>query len=131
MFNRTYIQEGNTSHTHTTTEKRAPTDQSVRLLNEMQDAALKNVEKHFYLDNDVQGRVIVSHHYATMEKIVSVFLSINGRDVKFQLDPIRPRIHTTIRDVGNEILSRISERIAEELMTNMKSDLSGITEGIR
>jgi len=73
------------------TEHRAPTDESIRILNEMEEKARKNIIGRIRLtDNLVQGEAIFYQDCAgsTYEIIVDVRVCVNGRviDMKGNID---------------------------------------------
>lgn len=67
---------------HTTvTEKRAPTDESVRLLRELEEAAEKRVlERGASPDNDLNYTWTIRHNYAENTLTICVRFSLNGRE---------------------------------------------------
>jgi negative regulator of sigma E activity len=126
MFNRSYYQLGpsHTSVNTTVTEKRAPTDESVRLLKEMEDAARKKITEtttvhnteftcklHKYYDglndsekysviytlNGKQSRVDVDVEFYKMLSPEEVACFI--RD-KVAFDIANKMIHTAFRDIN-------------------------------
>ena len=71
------------------TEKRAPTDESVRLLREMEDAARKQVVESMRLDSNAMTAVIHRHRSDfDLRTYFSIHYSLNGtkREVKTILD---------------------------------------------
>ena len=82
----------NTYHTHTSprsihvhqeteiTEKRAPTDESVRLLREMEAAARKNVIDAIPLGNtDLDMKLMVEEDHSAMDVKFTLLMKINGQ----------------------------------------------------
>ena len=67
-------------------EHRAPTDESVNILNEMEEKARQNiVRKIFVHDNIVNGVVLEFFHQETSSRIMTFKFKVNGQDVIFDL----------------------------------------------
>lgn len=102
-------------HNYTTvTEKRAPTDESVRLLKEMEKAARDKVIASIELDSNlVKGRVFVMKEILSGKNNFAVLMDINGKRVEI-------RVSTDEFDSPDaqlqEVYRAIGERIAVEVM---------------
>ena len=87
MFDRYVVREGS-RHTYSTVEvneHRAPTDASVRLLNEMQEKARENLVDSFSVcDNAFKGEILVFRDHFSNEFVVYFVFSINGNKYKFE-----------------------------------------------
>jgi hypothetical protein len=88
MFNKTIIQPTKyiptEVHHH---EHKAPTDESVRLLNEMQEKALSNTMLLFRVSNSHVDAVIrVVDEVGNMQKIALIKYSINGCDYEDRIE---------------------------------------------
>jgi len=128
MFNKTICIPivTNTPYARQTTiiEKRAPTDESVRLLKEMEEKAQEKVENVIFKRLD--GNFIefshfdVTDHVYNMGSDVRILLKINGREFKRTLpcDDFRE---------GNK-KQIISNTVAEEVTNYIMSKLSGEVE---
>lgn len=82
MFGRTYVVPGprSVSHHHTVTEKRAPTDESVRLLREMESAAEAQVLEAIRLtDNGFECVVHAMRDGPTDDTVLRAIFSLNGK----------------------------------------------------
>jgi hypothetical protein len=66
-------------------EHRAPTDDSIRILNEMQDKAVKNIVDNILIDdNDLKGSVIIYRDPLMMGFKIFVRFRLNGKPYKFE-----------------------------------------------
>lgn len=84
MFNRTNVHApttyGGPSHVHVE-EKRAPTDDSMRLLEEMREKVQASVVAAYTVDNVVKGSIVVLRsHRGHHDFLVVVTFSLNGRE---------------------------------------------------
>ena len=100
--------------TATVTEKRAPTDESVRLLKEMEKAARDKVIASIELDSNlVKGRVFVMKEVLSGKNNFAVLMDINGKRVEI-------RVSTNEYDSPDaqlqEVYQEIGRRIAAEVM---------------
>jgi len=128
MFDTVYVNRhfNASTLTATVTEKRAPTDESVRLLREMEQAARDKIIKSIELEsNTVSGRVFVMKDYLSGMNNFAVVMDINGKRVE-------------IKTSTNEYSSREAQirqvytSIAEQLTNVIMPDLvkMGINEGM-
>lgn len=82
MFDTTIVKQA-PAYPQTIHEHRAPTDESVRLLNEMQSEAKVNIIKNIIVDdNVVNGSITIMQDYYSMGKKYVVYFkfNLNGRD---------------------------------------------------
>jgi len=128
MFDTVYVNRhfNASTLTATVTENRAPTDESVRLLREMEQAARDKIIKSIELEsNTVSGRVFVMKDYLSGMNNFAVVMDINGKRVE-------------IKTSTNEYSSREAQirqvytSIAEQLTNVIMPDLvkMGINEGM-
>lgn len=87
MFDRTTIQQGRTEYvpfekTVNITEKRAPTDESVRLLNEFQEKARENIIKTVTIDSNIAKCVCIYYNDYTVDYRFNFQLKfiLNGKE---------------------------------------------------
>jgi hypothetical protein len=117
MFDTTYINEG-PSHSYSKveiTEKRAPTDESVRLLKEMERAAADKIVESVRVADSGFECVIHTHvdHLMGITKLMAIF-SLNGKRMTAQYDanPLNDTTETAAiglcdavaREIANQIL---------------------------
>lgn len=101
------------------TEKRAPTDDSVRLLKEMERAAYDKIVAAIDLDSNlVKGRVHVMKDYLSGKNKFAVLMDINGKRVEIKVstnefDSPEAQLH--------EVYDTIGKRIAAEVMPDVMS----------
>ena len=113
MFNVTSIYDGPS----TVVEQRAPTDESVRLLKEMEEAARKKVEETIVVANtafECKIQKIIDHMSA--QDIYKIFYSMNG--IKQRLD-IRVDHHKMLSIP--ELACHIRDQLAVDIATVMIS----------
>lgn len=134
MFDKTYISTGKSggshhSHRHevTVNEHRAPTDESVRLLNEMEQAAKNNLLNSIVIkDNTLNGVVfyfredpmLVVGRFKYMAKF-----KLNGREFRFngEYEPSNPLEFQSNGKhfICPDILEQLSQKIMYELLPSM------------
>lgn len=80
MFNKTVIESGPRTITKTVHEHRAPTDDSVKLLREMEQSASDEIIKKFRVQDNVikDAVVVVSKNPVTTDVHAGIVFTING-----------------------------------------------------
>lgn len=119
MFDRTVINEGDT-HTYVT-EKRAPTDESIRLLREMENKAKEEVIKSISLpSNEFSGVVHLIRDHLSCQTNVVVLFKLNGKDHKvpislddFKDDSLEKRMEKVLNDVSDYLSASILQNVFE------------------
>ena len=119
MFDAITVRHGGDTHNHThhVTEKRAPTDDSVRLLREMENSAKEEVLKSIRLpSNEFSGVAHLMRDYLSCSTNVAVLFKLNGKDHKvlisfddFMDDNIDKRIEKMVCEVSNYLARNILE----------------------
>lgn len=95
-------------------EKRAPTDESVRLLKEMEQKARDKVIASIELDSNlVKGRVYVMKDYMSGKNNFAVLMDINGKRVEIK---ISTNEYESPEAQLQEVYQEIGKRIAAEVM---------------
>jgi hypothetical protein len=111
------VHESVTVHEH-----RAPTDQSVRLLREMEQAARDQVVQAIRLENSPIDCVVHAQDNAmTGDRDFYAFVRINGRRLEVRKSFLMP---TTPEDVAAGLLAAVSERIASEVLARAFGQLA-------
>jgi hypothetical protein len=111
MFNRTNyvtVKDGPTYVTKTTTEYRAPTDESVRLLKEMEEKAREKIIDTFTVkDTHFECKFFQEMDVTTQEMKYVVIYSMNGKkrtvNVRVDRDVIADNYKKLISAVANDI----------------------------
>ena len=111
MFNRTNyvtVKDGPMYVTKTTTEYRAPTDESVRLLKEMEEKAREKIIDSFTVkDNHFECKFFQEMDVTTQEMKYVVIYSMNGKkrtvNVRVERDVIADNYKKIISAVANDI----------------------------
>jgi hypothetical protein len=96
------------------TEKRAPTDESVRLLKEMEQKARDNIIASIELDSNlVKGRVFVMKEWLSGKNNFAVLMDINGKRVEIKVSTDE---YNSVESQMQRIYEEIGKRIAVEVM---------------
>lgn len=104
-----------TRHTH---EHRAPTDESLKLLREMQDKARAEVERHVRLDNCEASAVIYRHHDLLVQQDkFKILYKLNGKqfDVMCDFDAWK-HPHDTLQHAVLAIRDALAQDIANQIV---------------
>jgi hypothetical protein len=91
-------------------EERASTDESIRLLNEMQEKARCNLIEHFIVDdNELKGKIFVFRDWATYEYIVVVAFTLNGK--KYESEHSFKQFSSKIENLRELLVQAVKEAI--------------------
>lgn len=107
-------------------EHKAPTDESVRILNEMEEKARENIIRKFVIDDNILNGCIVEFkddRYAH-DRIVQFRFTLNGRE---HLHEVRGRdvdALTDRRQFLDYLFKMVSELIAERLISEFAAKTS-------
>jgi hypothetical protein len=110
-----------------TTERRAPTDESVRLLSEMEAAAEKRVLARGYLDdNALHARWTIVYSNESDARELYLRMSFNGREYSHRTR-IPNRCYSP-RELGPVIRDSVRDMIAERLLEGLldQVDVKGL-----
>lgn len=111
------------THVH---EHRAPTDESVKLLREMEDAVKKRIMcAYVSRSNDLHGAVVqVKHDHIGMGSSLWITFQLNGRDYQFTVDGPDERAAEAgllqADEAGVAIAREIANVITGKLLVNIK-----------
>lgn len=122
MFDRTVIHSAPTHKTVNINEHRAPTDDSVRLLREMEQKANENILKSTKVDNNLFTAVLhqMRDHLSDLDKYAVIF-SINGKKIQVFHD-------AKTWDKKEETLIAIRDTVAKEIANQI---LTGLFKGMK
>ena len=114
MFDRTFIQPTEVRHVSKTvnvTEKRAPTDESVRLPKELEKEAFEKVVSFNVLDNDLKMSWVVMQKPSDRSKFAICQLKLNGKDHNFKVEV---PVHSGYSEetVAKLVMEAVKERLA-------------------
>ena len=111
--------------TATVTEKRAPTDASVRLLKEMEKAARDKVIASIELDsNIVKGRVFVMKEVLSGKNNFAVLMDINGKRVEIRVSTNEYQSpDAQLQEVYQEIGHRIASEVMPDVFDSARKEL--------
>jgi len=107
-------------------EYRAPTDESVKLLNEMTDKALNNIVQNFNTYNNclqMTGAVYVDERL--QQKSFLLKFTLNGKDHKFHVDVDSWECSTPPQMV-DKVYTKVCEKLTGELMKPLLDELSRV-----
>lgn len=118
MFD-TFINKSGPSHISasvTVTEKRAPTDDSVRLLNEMERKVLDQIVKTFHLrDNDFEAVMMVRQFSLSHPRgELYVAFKLNGKDYI-----CREEVPRTFGDDQEQVIRKLFEAVGKAVAEEM------------
>ena len=117
------IRVGGGTHHHSVIERRAPTDESVRLLREMEEAAEKRVlERGELRSNELNVRWSIYHDRVDLDGItVNCRWKLNGVERTFEF-PMCRNMYQDPKSKFIEIRDRLTEKIAEEVLMPLVTD---------
>lgn len=105
-------------------ENRAPTDESVRLLNEMQDKAMHNLMNKIVVeDNDLKGKIFIFREMYPFDQYVAfIQFTLNGKqyEVRSELDSR----FMSLLDAKDHLREAMRDAILEQLVRNVEIDPS-------
>ena len=103
----------------TVNEHRAPTDESVRLLREMEDKARAQVAQAFVTQNNelVRGAVSVAQRADMCGYSVIVTFRLNGKDVLVETPLLYMDLMLDNREAAKKLLEAMASKIVDELTT--------------
>lgn len=129
MFNRTYIQHGPSRVE--VNEHRAPTDESVRLLREMEETARKSVIETYRVEGNHLEGVRLLTTVGGMGKCQEIILfQLNGQDftIKGDFRDIA-RLQTGIYAASAEVFKALADAVAYELLSKLAPELLPAARG--
>jgi hypothetical protein len=108
----------------TLNENRAPTDESVKLLNEMSDKALKNIVKTFSTTNNtLQITAAVYEDHRLQERAFLCKFVLNGKEHKLKVD-IPTWKYNTPDEMVSELYTQICGKLAVEIMQPLLREMN-------
>lgn len=113
MFNKTIVnhpRDNYIPYDKTIIEKKAPTDESIRLLNEFQKESSLNIIRHVSVkDNSFNIEILRTSHLHSLSQLVSYKFSINGSITEGSFDINREEAMNF--DLANKIFESIRDKI--------------------
>lgn len=126
MFD-TYVQRHTTEYVDrniTVNEHRAPTDESVKLLNEMTEKALNNIVKTFSTTNNtLQVTAAVYEDYRNQQREVLCKFVLNGKENILRVD-IPTYEYDTPKKIVQELYKQVCNKLALEIMQPFRKELN-------
>jgi len=129
MFNKTLVVAGETKtvnvpYEKTVIEKRAPTDESVRLLKDMTAEALCLVLDNLILKgNGLEASAIIMENRMGASKTIQYRMVLNGKKIEGCIDTDHRDFIVNAREAVGELLKRLSEDIAKEVVMSIGTDV--------
>jgi len=117
LFDRNYTHSHKHYNETNITEKRAPTDDSIRLLNEMQDKAESNLKSRINVKNNIFELEVFELCDMVTEcrgKMAYYKFKLNGKDFSGKLELGRS---SNKNEIFKELAKLLSEQIAADIMT--------------
>lgn len=126
MFD-TYVQRHTTEYVDrniTVNEHRAPTDESVKLLNELTEKALNNIVKTFSTTNNtLQVTAAVYEDYRNQQREVLCKFVLNGKENILRVD-IPTYEYDTPKKIVQELYKQVCNKLALEIMQPFRKELN-------
>lgn len=100
----------------TVNEHKAPTDESVKLLNELEEKAIKNIISRFSTSNNIlQTFCAVHENGITGYREIFLKMTLNNKDYKLiiEIDPF------TMDNIIKQVCDKVSAAIAQEIVNPM------------
>lgn len=114
MFDQLHTHHHATSTSVHVTEKRAPTDESVRLLREMESEAIAKVQAAIRVqDTAFECVVHVMHDLMNNERKVAAIFSLNGKKIRADCSIKESQ---TPNDAIEKIVSAVADQLAFEIL---------------
>ena len=134
MFNRTVVvggRMGPSTVRHTHVEKRAPTDESVKLLREMEGSAKEEVLKSVRVGNTEFECVVQAMFdaYSDTYKFKALF-KLNGKPMEVEHETPERDVRGRDAEWPRELLDKMAEKIAAEILSPALAELSFHTHRI-
>lgn len=126
MFDRTIVQTGPRHVETTVTEHRAPTDDSVRLLREVEEVARSQVVRAFAGGNNTVNGVVLERYAdpSTNATEVAVSFVLNGKSLQFSVGmSSNDRYALEKQDAIRLLIERMSKEIATSILAAAGCDL--------
>lgn len=102
------------------TEKRAATDESVRLLKEMEQAARDSVIKSVQLENNVISAVVhTAYDHLSCKHLYAVLMKINGKNHRIDVD-----VNEWDATDSEKLIFAVAEAIAKQLTAIILPDVA-------
>ncbi len=123
MFDKFVVADGRNQSMYvsgTIDEHRAPTDESVRLLNEMQEKAMKNILSTVNLNNNILNIAGIFIHRDCITDKIAVFgeFKLNGIEYSFH-EEVHPEFRESLVDLLKKIVNQLSYKITELLIEEL------------
>lgn len=123
------------------TEKKAPTDESIRLLNEMEEKAKKNIIATIKIEENFLKAIAIYHRddYVSDRMIYNIKFELNGKThmIEDYIDNFewRQELSKSYMGLGNEqifkaLMKKFSEMITVELMRQCPDYCKAISNGL-
>lgn len=117
---------GGTSHSYsnsdiTINEHRAPTDESVKLLKELEHEAANNILMTGVVSNILEAQFVVySNQYFPMRRVLAIGFKLNGEDYNMSVDlPSSLDIRNDPMEVIKLLVEEVCRSITYKLLQNM------------
>jgi len=107
------------------TEKRAPTDESIKLYNEMKEKAYSSILKSIQInDNSLNVSAVLFNDLASFERICKYRLTLNGQEVEgnIKVDVFREKDKI---DLLQEIVKRVAQDISAQIGLLLAREMQG------
>ena len=104
-------------------ENKAPTDEQVRLLNEMQDQAAHNLMNKIVIeDNDIKGKIFIFKEHFSDQFVAYIQFTMNGQPYEVRAE-VASRM-MSLRDAKDHLREAMRDAILDSLINNIELDPS-------
>lgn len=108
-------------------EHKAPTDESIKLLNEMADKALSNIVARWSTDNNVlsmQGAFF--DDYSRGSRTLAIKMKLNGKDHKIivEVDPFQSDVQTFVSLVFDKVSQEITRVVLAPIFNEVSDQIT-------
>lgn len=132
FFNRPKVEKHYHNHSSpmntTVTENKAPTDESVRLLSEMQEKAMNSIVKAITVDtNTLKFKIVETADQADIagfNKNIYILFNLNGEDYKIERTIDYGKFHQDTPGLVNYCMKVLSEEIADQVFSNFVEEVA-------
>lgn len=125
MFD-TYVNRHTTEYVDrniTVKEYRAPTDESIKLLNELTDKALKNITRTFSTSNNtLQMTAAVYEDYKNSSRAFLCKFVLNGKEHLLEVD-IPTWKYDTVDSIVTALYTEVCNKLAVEMMQPLLKEM--------
>lgn len=125
MFDRTIINKSEKEYVpYVKTEAKAPTDESLRLLDEFKQTAIKSITDQLELKNEYCKGMVTQYYDALRgERYLNVRYTLNAHDYNFNITITK---HKSREEMMYSLMDSLSFNIRQQLLDNVAKAIKDI-----